>query len=273
MSNPFIPIINSYLPEPEASLLVGMLFGRSVKFSKDLYQSLIATGTIHVVALSGMNLTVLINFIGKIVYPLGKKLSILANIIAIIIFVVFVGASPTIVRAGIMASLSLLAIYFGRQKSVFLNLFIAGIIMIFLEPSLLKNLSFQLSFLSTLGILVFAPQPIKTQFTNNLTQDIYLELKRLIKENLRTTLAAQVAVLPLIIFTFSQVSLISPLTNLFISFLITPIMILGFISSLLGFVYHPLGQIIAWFVYPFLHLFVKIVEITSQIPFAVLKLN
>lgn len=274
MINPFIPLIQSYLPEPEASLLSGMLFGKSAAFPKNFYNALIATGTIHVVALSGMNLTILVNFLSKVAYPLGRKISGLAGIAGIIGFIFFVGPSPTIVRAGIMAVISLCAILIGRQTSILLSLFVAGLIMILFNPSIISNISFQLSFLATLGILVFAAEPIKTtKFTNNISKDIFIETKNIFRENLRTTLAAQVATLPIIVFTFARISLVSPLTNLLIGWVVSPVTILGIILCFLGLIYYPIGQIISWFVYLPLHYFVKVVEITSKIPFANLQLN
>lgn len=262
MTNPFISLIQSYLPEPEASLLIGMLFGKSVMFPKNFYNSLITTGTIHVVALSGMNLTILVNFISKITYPLGRKISSLVSIIGIIGFILFVGPSATIVRAGIMAVISLFAVYIGRQTSILLSLFVAGFIMVLISPSIVGNVSFQLSFLATLGILVFAAEPLKSRSVVNIFW-----------ENLRTTLAAQVATLPVIVFTFARVSLISPLTNLLVGWVVNFVMILGITLIFLGLIYYPIGQVISWFIYLPLHYFVKVVEITSKIPFANLQLR
>lgn len=262
MTNPFIPLIQSYLPEPEASLLSGMLFGKSATFPKNFYDGLITTGTIHVVALSGMNLTILVNFISKITYPLGRKISSLVSIVGIIAFILFVGPSATIVRAGIMAVISIFAVLFGRQSSILLSLFVAGFIMVLVSPSIIGNISFQLSFLSTLGILIFAAEPLKGSTAKNIFW-----------ENLRTTLAAQVATLPIIVFTFARVSLISPVTNLLVGWVVNPLMILGITLSFLGLLYYPIGQILSWFVYLPLHYFVKVVEITAKIPFANLQLK
>ncbi len=244
MTNPFIPLINSYLSEPEASLLVGMLFGQTAGFSPSFYQALLKTGTIHVVALSGMNLTILINFIARICYPLGRRLASLVSIAAVVGFIFFVGPSPTIVRAGIMAGLSLLAVFFGRQANVFLSLFLAACLMVLFRPAIVKDLSFQLSFLSTLGILVLAGEPLAEKPASSRLAGLTGNLKRISWENLRTTLAAQIATLPIIVFTFGRVSLISPLTNLLTGWVVNWVMILGLFVSLAGWLFYPLGQLI-----------------------------
>lgn len=274
MTNPFIPLINSYFPEPEASLLSGMLFGKTQGFSKDFYTALITTGTVHVVALSGTNISILTNVISRITYPLGRKLSSLISLLSISGFILFVGPSPTIVRAGIMAGLSLIALYFGRQSLALLSLCFAGIVMVIVSPEVLKDISFQLSFLATLGIVVLGPRlgkPIK--LTKSYTKNIYIEAKHFFITNFKTTLAAQVATLPIIIFTFGRISLIAPISNLLIGWTISPIMVLGLLTSIVGIFVFPLGQVIAWFSYIFLHYFVIVVKLTGELPFASLNLN
>ncbi|MCJ7740220.1 ComEC/Rec2 family competence protein, partial [Candidatus Microgenomates bacterium] len=90
MSNPFLSIINSLLPEPQASLLGGILFGVKATMPKDLYNALVVTGTLHIIALSGMNVSILVNLIAKITSFLGKKASSIVTICLIVIFTLFV---------------------------------------------------------------------------------------------------------------------------------------------------------------------------------------
>lgn len=274
MLNPFIPAIQSYLPEPEASLLAGMLFGGTNGFSAKFYEALLATGTIHVVALSGTNITILINLISKFTFPLGRKLSSLFSIAAIVAFIFFVGPSPTVVRAGIMGSLTLLSVYFGRQKYSLLSLMLASFLMIIFDKSILTNISFQLSFLSTLGIIIFASTPVS--FKNrgrNILWDIFNDIKTVFWENLKTTLSAQVATLPLIVFAFGRISLIAPLSNVLVGWVVNPIMVLGTLICLVSVISNSLGQLLAFFAYLPLHYFVKVVELSGSLPFASLILK
>lgn len=276
IDNPFIPLINSYLPEPEAGLLVGMLFGVTSNFTPEFKEALIQTGTIHVVALSGANISLISNLIAKFTFFLGRKASAIISFLGIGVFILFVGPSPTVVRAGIMGGISLLGVYFGRQVFALWSLVLTGIIMVFIDFNMLSNVSFQLSFFSTLGILVFAPAPVKyttIEKDSNLIYLILIDIKRVFWENLRTTLAAQVGTLPIILFTFKRISIISPLTNVLVGWTVAPATIFGLMASLIGLIIPQLGWVISWVSYVFLSIFVFIVDITSQIPFASITLD
>lgn len=146
MYNPFLAVINSLLPEPQASLLNGILFGIKASMPKAFYNALITTGTLHIIALSGVNITILINLISRGTLWLGKKISILLTICLIALFVWFVGFQPSIVRAAIMGFFSLLSIYFGRQNWGLLSLFLAaGIMLLPISASFPASLSNYLS--------------------------------------------------------------------------------------------------------------------------------
>lgn len=271
MINPFIPLINSYLPEPEASLLSGMLFGVTENFSPQFKEALITTGTIHVVALSGTNISLITNLIAKFTFFAGRKLSVVISIASVIGFILFVGPSPTIVRAGIMGVISLLGVYFGRQVFALWSLVFTGIVMVIFNVSILTNVSFQLSFFSTLGILVFVPTPLgrdPDRIVGTFISSIFIDIKSMFWENLRTTLAAQVGTLPIILFTFKRVSLIAPLTNVLVGWTVAPATISGMIAVLLGSIVYEVGWVISWISYAFLYIFVTIVEFTTRIPFA-----
>ena len=229
MINPFIGIINSLLPEPHASLLNGILFGVRSTMPKSLYNALITTGTLHIIALSGMNITILVNLMARITLFMGRKVSILLTTCLIVIFVLFVGASPTIVRAAIMGSLSLLSVYFGRLNYGLLTLFIAAGIMILFNSSLVNNLSFQLSFFATFGIILVARNTRNMTKKGLLQQSVYT-----ISENFKITLSAQIFTLPIILYNFRRLSLISPLANLLIEWTIQPIMVLGLTTAILA---------------------------------------
>src|SRR3989344_8130872 len=184
----FTGVVNSLLSEPQASLLNGILFGVKSSIPRSLYNSLIQTGTLHIIALSGMNITILINLTAKLTLFLGRKLSIFVTICLIVAFVWFVGASPTIVRAAIMGSLSLVAIYFGRRYFALLALFLASMVMLTYDFSLIKNLSFQLSFLATLGIIL-ANKNRERQNQVSYKNDYWNKFLHPIKENFMLTLS------------------------------------------------------------------------------------
>lgn len=249
-------LLQSVLPEPHAGLLAGLMFGSKASLPRELYDALITSGTIHIVALSGMNITIIADIVARALVPImGKRTASMATILGIVWFVWFVGASSTIVRAAIMGSISLLSIVFGRQYWALLSLVLAVGTMLLINFSWLFDVSFQLSALATLGIILFG----KTE-------------KNILRNNLRLTLAAQVFTIPVILFTFHRISLIAPISNLLIGWIIGPLTVLGWATALAGWIWLPLGQIIAWVDWVFLEYLVRMVIVTSKIPFASIEL-
>ncbi len=256
VTNVFSRQTNKLLPEPQASLLNGILWGEQKAMPKDFYEALRRTGTLHVIALSGMNISILIVLMAQTTLFLGRKKSVIISLIGIIAFIGFVGASASVVRAGIMGGLSLLAIYFGKKSWALLSLILAAGVMLIINFSWLTNIGFQLSFLATLGIILFAGEGKRE---NGLITD------------LRTTLAAQVFTLPVILYNFKQLSLVAPFTNVVVLWVVQPIMILGFFLSLLAAIFWPLAYPLAWIIWVPLTFFIKIVELTAKIPLAAIN--
>lgn len=263
MINPFIPILNSHLPEPQASLLTGILFGTRVSIPKEFYNSLVVTGTLHIIALSGQNISILITLVANMTINLGKKFSSVVSIFSIILFVIFVGPSPSVVRAAMMGCLTLVAVLTGRASWGLLGLFLTGGVMLLYDPALIGNVAFQLSFLATFGIIL-ANRKGKRQLEKGLSG----QMLHWFRENLKLTLAAQVFTLPVIIYNFHRLSLIAPLTNLLIGWCIQPIMILGFLTSITGWIWGPLGVIPSYMVWVPLTYFISVIEILAKVPMA-----
>lgn len=261
MNNPFIPILNSLLPEPHASLLNGILFGTKASMPNEFYQALVTTGTLHVIALSGMNITIMITLIAALTLFLGRRVSIILTIAFLVFFVLFVGPTPSVVRAAIMGCMSLTAVYFGRQDWGMLGLFLAAGIMLLTNFSLISNLSFQLSFLATFGIIL-AGRSLKCQQGKGWLYKLYFPLK----ENLALTLSAQLFTLPVLFYNFHRISLISPVSNLLIGWTVQPVMVLGLVTAIAGSIWLPLGMIPAWFTWVPLCYFINVIQLLARIP-------
>lgn len=266
MHNPFLSIINSLLPEPQASLLNGILFGTKAAMTKEFYTALRDSGVLHVIALSGTNISIIIDLLAKATLFMGKKVSVVFTLILIIVFVWFVGASPSVVRAAIMGSMTLIAIFFGRQDWGLLSLFIASGMMLLIHADWLKDISFQLSFLATLGIILANNIVERKQNPSPSKQLIYI-----FKENLAMSLSAQFFTLPVILYNFHRLSLVAPLANLLTGWVVQPIMILGFGAAFAGIIWLPLGFIPAWIAWVPLTYFVKVVELLSRVPGAAIE--
>ncbi len=228
---------------------------------RNFYEALVATGTLHIIALSGMNISILSSVTAQTTLFMGRKASSILTICLIVLFVLFVGPSPSVVRAAMMGSLSLLAVYFGRRDWGLLSLFLVSGIMLLFDFSLVKNLSFQLSFMATFGIIL-ANRRVKRQFGYGL---LY-QLKYWLIQNLKVTLSAQLFTLPIILLNFHRISLIAPVANLAIEWTIQPIMVLGFAAGILGFIWLPLGIVIGWIVWVPLTYLIVVVHTLAKIP-------
>lgn len=224
------------LPAPQSSLITGVLLGVKSQFPENLLQNLRKTGTIHIVVASGYNLSVvaglmlstLINFIPR------KKAAFFA-VLGIWLYALMVGSPPAVVRAAIMTSLTMLAQILGREKDGVLGLVLAAIVMLLLGPLILFDIGFQLSFMATAGILVIYP----------LLRGRLFQMP-LIGEDLRVTLAAQLAVLPILLANFGEFNLFSPVINILILPAVPLIMFLGLLIISLAFISRFLALAAAW---------------------------
>lgn len=253
----FVEIINRVLPEPHAGLLAGILFGIKASILPELTQALITTGTLHIAALSGMNITILTSlFFSAFNFLLPRCISSILTMGVIVGFVWFVGPSPSIIRAAIMGCITILAGVFGRLSFALLTWMITVFIMLCVHFQWIGDVSFQLSVLASLGMILFG----------RLKQD--KNIISLIKSELMTTLSAQVFTIPLILFTFGRISLISPLTNILIGWTIQIITVLGLMLCVVGWIWLPMGQLLAWVTWIFLEWLIQAVIITSHIPLA-----
>lgn len=259
----FTNVINSYLPEPQASLLNGIIFGVPLKTTKHFYNELKAVGLLHLVVLSGSNITLLADFVAISTIRFGRYISTLIAILTIIIFVIFVGPQAPIVRAAIMGILTLVAIIYGRETIALYSLFLSGLFIGIFWPHWIKTVSFQLSFGATLGLILFAN---KLGGRHKREKDGLHKFISYIREELAITISAQIFTAPIIFIYFNQLSLVSPAANIAVAWTVAPLMVLGFLASFLGKFWHPLGIIPAWLSYGILKYFVWIVDILSKIP-------
>ncbi|MFY9461615.1 MAG: ComEC/Rec2 family competence protein [Candidatus Sungiibacteriota bacterium] len=256
--------VQSILPEPESAFIGGLILGERTAIPEEITEAFRRTGTSHVVALSGYNITIvassLMRFLGIFYLPLSVTFWLSGA--GIVMFTMLTGAAASVVRASVMGLLVLIAQKSGRIYHMRNALAFAGAMMIFHNPAILRfDASFQLSFLATLGLLYGAPiidgwfEKVKNRARILLraslgTAEIRAPLREPPKSFLReifvSTLAAQIFVLPLLIYNFGQVSLLSPLVNLLILPLIPFTMFSGFIAGASGLVFLPLAKVMGW---------------------------
>lgn len=262
----FLRHIESVLPKPESSLLGGLLLGTKQSLGEELRQDFVTTGTIHIVALSGYNVTIvavaLMRFFRLF---LSQTISIWFGIIGIILFCLLSGGSSTAVRASVMAILALIARATGRTYDLGRALFIALFIMLLFNPKLLVfDISFQLSFLATMGLIYIAPILAPKL--------LFIKYKGL-REIASATISAQIAVLPFILYKMGTLSLIALPINLIILPFVPLTMLVGFIAGGLAFVSHLLALPVAIGAYGLLHGMLFLIVQSANIPYASLSIT
>ncbi|TFH34847.1 MAG: DUF4131 domain-containing protein [Anaerolineales bacterium] len=266
--------IQRLFPYPEAPLLAGILLGIESRIPEDLVQAYGRTGTTHIIAISGFNITILAGvMIASFGRWLGRTRGLIAAGIVIILYTLLVGADAPVVRAALMGSLALLARYIGRRVHGLTSLAVAGVIMTMISPQSILDAGFQLSFAATLGLILYA-EPLG-QAAIKLVQRCFPKVDprrwgNILAEILLLTMAAQITTLPVIVWHFHQISLVSLLANAWILPLQPLLMILSGIATILGMLWHPLGQLIAWFAWPFSALTNQLVRLLANTPGAVL---
>lgn len=264
-------------PDPEASLAAGILVGKDKGMTASLTQAFTDTGTSHIIAISGFNIAIVAGlFVGLFSRLLGKTWGGLLAIAAIAAYTLLVGADASVVRAAIMGSLSILAGQSGRRNFGLNTLLVVAVFMAAWNPLILQDVGFQLSFAATLGLVLFA-SPLQEAFGAFLRRFLPLEwVEKLIgplSDYILLTLAAQLTTLPVIVYHFQRISLVSFLINPLILPAQPPVMIFAGLAALLSRLYFPLGQALAWFTLPFLAYTIRMVETFASLPHGVFSLD
>lgn len=253
--------VNNLFTEPQASLMAGILIGSRRGIPDQIMEQFNITGLTHIIAISGYNITIIINIIMGLFAFLPRKTGYKLAILCIILFTIFVGASAAVVRAAIMGILGLLAIQSGRKTDVTVTILFTACLMVLYNPLILwYDAGFQLSFLAVFGLVYVAPH-IEKYFE-------WLPEFLSIRESVIMTIAAQIAALPLIIFLFHRLSIISPLSNLLVAPFLPFAMLFGFLAVVFSFILAPIGWILGFVGNSILSIVLFLIEISSIVPYA-----
>lgn len=257
-------------PDPEASLLAGILLGIESGISEKVQKAFRETGTTHIIAISGFNITIVAGLFSRFFSRvLNPRQGALAAISGIGLYTLLVGADAAVVRAAVMGGLSIFAGQIGRRQHGLNAAALASLIMVLFNPQLPWDLSFQLSLSATLGLILYA-DPLANGFLRILSRIIPLErAQRLIgpvSEFVLFTFAAQLTTLPVMLYHFQSFSLNTFLTNPAILPVQPPIMLVGGLALILSLIWLPLGKAAAPLVYPFVLFTIRIVEWFSSLP-------
>ena len=259
-----VSAIHNFLPINEASLLVGLLLGVRSTFSPELFEAFRITGLLHIVVLSGYNITIVAEAIRRIFSRFSRRVSTTASIISIALFVLLAGAQTAAVRAGAMGSIGLFARALYREYLGIRILIIVGAAMVLYEPLILFHSSFHLSFLATFALLAFAPF-----FEERLW---WITDKFQFRSIVAVTVATQVFLLPYLAYAIGEVSLIAIITNVLILPLVPLAMLFGAIVGLIAVVSPSLAIILSPLSYIPLAYMTHSVEWFARIPYATVPL-
>ncbi len=261
-----IAIFEKTLPPIPARLLLGIVFGIKSSIPNDFLDDLRTTGVLHVIAASGMNVSLLGGVLMLGFQKLFRRqVALTITILAIIFYVALAGFEASIVRAGIMGIIAFSAAILGRQYLAYYSLVLAGYGMLLISPSMLYDVGFQLSFAATLGLITIVPLFTTQQSAYSSShQSIISGIVEFFREDFFTTLAAQIATLPILLLHFGSVSAWSILVNLLVLWTVPLLMVLGGFGAFLGLVVETLGQLVIFLCLPFLLYFQGIVELFGR---------
>ena len=269
--------IYQLFPDPESSLLAGILLGVDAGLTEQLQQAFKNTGTAHIIAISGFNISIIAGiFFAFFARFLGDRRGAIVAIIGITLYTFIVGADPAVVRAAVMGILALLAKQVGRRQVALNTLLVVAALMCVWNPLYIWDVGFQLSFFATLGLILYAT-PF-SEFANRLILKYFPtsaaeKAAELFSEFVLLTLAAQLTTIPIMAYHFQRISLVSFIANPFILPPQPAVMILGGLAVLVSHVWFLAGQVVAWITWPFVVYTIRMVELFDRVPHGTLFLG
>lgn len=253
--NKLLSYYNSTLPSPHSGLISGMVIGSKSGLTKDFWEKLKNSGTVHVVVASGMNITLVSGFLVSIITIFFKrKFALVLAFVGIWTYALIAGFDAPIIRAAIMGSITFLSQESGRINLAVRSLVISGLLMLLVFPGWIGDIGFLLSFFATLSLILFQKR----------IQRFFKLVPSVIREDLSTTIAAQIGVFPILVFAFGQFNILSPFINALVLWAVPLITILGIIGGITGLLIPGLGQLILFLAYPLTSWFIFVVNLAGQ---------
>lgn len=249
------------VPEPAASLGLGLLIGQRSTLPEYVATALSAVGLTHIVAVSGYNLTIIMRGVKSLLSKRSKYQITMLSLLLIGVFLLMTGMSASIVRAALVSGLSILAWHYGRTFRPLLLLGMVAALTAAWNPFYLwSDIGWYLSFLAFFGVLVIAPAVQKRLFGDK-------QLKLVLVVCIES-MSAMVMTLPLIMFIFERVSIVALLANILVVPLVPLAMLTSAIAGLAGMIAPVLAGLIAWPATTLLTAMIDIVMLLARIPFA-----
>jgi competence protein ComEC len=262
------------MPEPQASLTQGVLLGIRENIPQDVKDDFARTGTAHLLAISGLHLSIMAGILLSVgIWLFGRRrfIYIWLALGVIWLYAIITGFNPPVVRGAIMASLFLSAELMGRQRTAVTSLALAAAVMVGLDPPIVFDAAFQLSFAAMAGLIFIAPPLIglgQRVVKAGLKERSIANIANIVSDGLAVTLAAVIAVWPLIAYYFGVVSLVGPLATLLAAPALPFIIVLGAAAGILGLLLVPVAQAIGWVSWVFSSYMLVIAGGFAALPFS-----
>jgi competence protein ComEC len=266
-------LIASVLPEPEAGLASGILIGLRDAVDRDVAAAFTAAGVSHIVAISGWNISIVAAAIAAALRRAGRRTRSAVVLAGIVAYVLAAGASPSVVRAAIMAAVLIFSRAAGRRSRASGALGVAAFAMVVIDPAVASDPGFQLSAAATAGLLAWGTgvsEWLRSRFPKLVPDSVV--------EALGVSLAAQVATFAIVLVQFGRLSLVAPVANLASAPLVTPVMIAAAIALLAGWAVslgapHALASVVGAFASVVLGSLIAVARMFAALPFASLDVS
>jgi competence protein ComEC len=261
--------IERYLPEPQASLLIGILFGSERAFSDQFEEKLRISGTTHIIAASGYNVTILILACDKILNFIKKKYRLLISFVLIWLYCILSGLGASILRATMMGSITILALLSGNVRNTHILVPSGVFLLLLIDPKIIFDIGFQLSILATLGLIYILPS------IESVVEKIFKiqSVPQFFEENLLGTISCTLSTLPISISIFGKVSLVSVFANVLVLPLTESTMLYGTLALLGSFLAKNFSEVLFSTPYIQLKIFQRIVEFFGSISWGYVDVN
>ena len=263
----FVAALEHSLAEPHAAFMSGLLIGARSTLPDAIQSDFARTGTSHIIAVSGYNITIIAAAImAALLIFLSRSVAFWATVAGLLAFMVLTGGQASVVRATFMGIAVLIARQTGRLSSPLLILILVATSMVALNPFLLKSdIGFQLSFMATVGLLLVAPI-IEERFPRVVRIPLFGETALL-------TISAQLCTMPILLYYFKSLSVLALPANLLILPMVPTAMLFGFLAGAAGMIVPALGQMMGYFASIISLLMLNIIQAISRISWSAISMD
>lgn len=273
--------LNTLFEKDISSFIKGIVLGDKSNIDKDIQEDFRISGISHILAVSGLHVAyviIAINLLFK--KSFGERNTKFIIILFLFFYMFLTGFSPSIVRASIMNIIILGAGIFHRKNDLATSISLSLLIILIYNPFLIENIGLQFSYIATIGIILLQKnikKVLKNLKIKNKKWKYRLSIKTLkiiskVQEIVAVTISAQISILPIMIYHFNIFGTYFLLSNLLISILVGPVLILSLITIILNFILNPIAKFISFFLSILIHIFIYISNI-SNIPFSKIYLT